>query len=129
MVEETKYVPGVCNIDRKGRRKRAIFGAIILALSLTVWFYLFASKASQYLQLILFIPYLFAFSGIWQASLSFCVGNAARHQYEIGGKTVKITDDENIRQDRKKAAQVNLYSAVSALSLMVLLFLLQMLLK
>ncbi len=118
-----QYVPGVCNIDAGGRQKRMLFGIVLLAITLGLWYYLkFVLSAGLALKTVLFIPALLSFSGLWQARLHFCMGNARRHQYEIGG-TVAVSDAASIRRDAERAGQVFFYAAVSAVVLAIILVL------
>ncbi len=128
MDNDEKYIPGVCNIDAGGRRKRAIFGIIVLVISIALWYYLQTLSVNLW-QLFVVIPLWLGFNGIWQARFSFCVGNASRHQYEINGKIEKVTDKDQIAQDKKKAMQINIYSIVSAILLTAVLFLISNLMK
>lgn len=129
MKESQEYVPGVCNIDFKGRKKRALFGSIIIIVSLFIWLFLITFNISAYWQFLLVIPLWLGFNGLWQARLSFCVGNAARHQFEIRNKTVKITNDKNIAKDKRRAMQINMYSLACAILLTIVLFIISITLR
>ena len=118
MKEAERYVPGVCNIDAKGRRKRAVGGVIGIAITISLWAYLnFLTSTSLYWQFLLVIPAFMGFTGIWQAKFSFCVKDAAKQQYEIAGTTEKVTNAEDIAKDKKKAIRIHTYSVSSALLL------------
>jgi hypothetical protein len=117
-----KYVPGVCNIDSKGRKMRAAFGIVAIVISMSLSLFLQSWAISPYWQLLIVLPLWAGFNGLWQARYSFCVGNAAKQQFEIGGKIEKITGTEDIAKDKKKAMQINAYSLVSAILLSIALF-------
>jgi len=128
MRDNSKYVPGVCNIDGEGRRRRAVFGIIVIVISVVLWVFLRMLRVSLW-QLLVVIPLWLGFNGIWQSTFSFCVGNASRHQFEIGGKVVKITDQKYIAKDKTTALRINLYSAASAAVLTIVLYVISILLK
>ncbi|MDE1798088.1 MAG: hypothetical protein KGH63_01625 [Candidatus Micrarchaeota archaeon] len=119
-----RYVPGVCNIDAPARRKRAAFGLLMLALTLALWYCLrFVLGAGLILESVLFIPALLAFIGFWQAKLRFCMGDARKRIYEIGGVGT-VADEAFARRDAERARQIFFYATVSAIVLTLVLMLL-----
>lgn len=119
-----QYAPGVCNIDGPARRRRAFFGFLMLAITFALWYYLkFVRGAGLIVQTVLFIPALLAFMGFWQARLRFCMGDARKKQYEMGGQVGTVSDEASIRRDAERANQIFFYATVSALLLTLLLML------
>jgi len=125
-----EYIPGVCNIDTKGRKIRATFGAISITITVVLWAILTITKNTAfYWNLLLALPAMAGFIGIWQANYSFCVADAAKHQHEIGRKPKKITNKDHIKKDKKKATKIYTYSLISTIILIKILNIIGALIK
>lgn len=130
METQNRYIPGVCNIDAKGRRRRATFGVIGIIITLAAWGLLqFSASVSAYWQVWLIVPAFVGFLGIWQAKFSFCVADAAKQQYEIAGKIGSVMNKEHIARDKKKATTIYFYSIGSAILLTASLFVISLIIK
>jgi hypothetical protein len=130
MDENTKYIPGVCNIDAKGRKMRLNFGLITIFVTIAISAYLtLGTFVSAYWQIVLILPLFMGFIGLWQSKFSFCVADAAKHQYEIGGKVGKVINDAAIAKDKRKAVKIYKYATMSAVFSAIILIIVNLLIK
>jgi hypothetical protein len=120
-----KYVPGVCNIGREGKKKRyalgfAGIGATFLLLALIVLF-----RLPEPTVLVVFLTLMLGFEGIYQGILGFCAGFAMQGIYDVSdsGDSRETVDDEDDRaEDLSMAKKIHLYSAGSALIVTAILY-------
>jgi uncharacterized membrane protein len=104
-----KYQPGVCNIGKNERRKRYGIAVVGFAVTLLV----------VYLILSFDLPRLVLL-------LSFCAGFAAAGISDLsgsGGSRSKVTNQEFHRKDMQKARQIHIYSIVSSIIIVALIYL------
>lgn len=78
----SEYVPGVCNIGRRGRTARATFGIAAIAFALAVWWAL-RTVSPPYMKLVVFLPLFTGFVSLFEATLRFCVAFARRGIYDL----------------------------------------------
>lgn len=79
----TSYRAGRCNIGWINRVSRFIIGAVLLAVSLAVFFWLKQTEFSPFFRLLLFFPLYGGFLGILQAAVGFCVMNAQEQKFDL----------------------------------------------
>jgi hypothetical protein len=120
------YTPGVCNIGRNEIRKRyalAVAGFIISAL---VCYVILAYGLPRWALLASFIPLIMGFEGFYQGHFRFCAGFAAAGVYDFtgsGGSRKKVVDAGSHRKDMAKAMQIHIYSAVSSVIVIIIIYL------
>ena len=117
---ESTYIPGVCNIDRMGVRRRKLEGAIALVfgvIALPILYYLNVPAIWRYVA-----AFVFSFGaliGFLQAKNKFCVANGMLGYSESMGKRTPLVDAEAKRIDRartiRELGKIALYSAVLGL--------------
>jgi hypothetical protein len=125
-----EYVPGRCNIGRRGRAIGLSTGGVLIALSvgsaLTILL-----QANPLLRVALgILIYVGLLAGL-EGSMSFCVLHAARGTYDLSephgfastkSKTLeRVGSDEWKRIDRRKALRMHAEAAVGAIVIAVLL--------
>jgi hypothetical protein len=107
-VDESRYVPGVCNIGPAeiASRRRSGHVGIIAALVLLV--VLVAIGAPPISRLLIALPVAVGASGYLQAWLKFCAGFGAAGIFNFGdrGTTTAVADAAARRKDRVKAFQI-----------------------
>jgi hypothetical protein len=127
-----EYVPGRCNIGRRGRAIRLSTGAVLIALSVGLDLTLLL-QANQLLRLALGLPiYIGLLAGL-EGSMSFCVLHARRGTFDLDephgfastrSKTLKqVGSEEWKRIDRQKALRMHAEAAGGAIILSILLVL------
>lgn len=113
----TNYTPGVCNINQRetaNRRHIGYTGAVIFIIVLMV---LVVISAPRVARIVLFVPAVFAASGLLQAKNKFCVGYAGAGMQNADGNDMvgkKIMDSAAARKDKDRALRINLQSLAYA---------------
>ena len=107
-LDETQYVPGVCNIgpaEIASRRRTGHVGVIAALVLLVV---LVAIGAPPVARLLIALPVAVGASGYLQAWLRFCAGFGAAGVFNFAerGTTTSVVDAEARRKDRVKAFQI-----------------------
>lgn len=119
MSEETR----VCaNIGPKGRRQRMIFGIVLLAVSLALWWWLAAMNLERLWRLALFAPLFMSMLGIFQAQARTCVALAAKGVQDMDDGVNPVEDQRVDAQLRKQARQIYVRSILVALPATVLFY-------
>lgn len=123
----SEYQPGVCNIGSAeiARRKRAGWIGVGATAILSLVVFLFHVPAIW--RLSLFVPAFFAATGILQGFMHFCAGFGMRGVFNLGpqvGKTEYVKQAEYRQKDKQKAFQITAYSALIAIGLATVVFLL-----
>ena len=77
-----EYVPGKCNIGRRGRAIRVTTGLVLIAISMVIGI-AFVKPVSHLLSLALVFPFYVGILAILEGSMSFCVLHAARGTYDL----------------------------------------------
>ncbi|ACV46407.1 MULTISPECIES: hypothetical protein [Halomicrobium] len=119
------YQPGVCNIGRDERRKRRVAGiAGFLGAAAYVAAVLWFGLPDRYV--LGSFAFLFGgFVGVFQDYFRFCVAFGALARYDLSGSSDdagSVTDADAVARDRKRAAQLLTYAAVSAAVLTALAY-------
>ncbi len=100
------YVPGVCNLDMKGRIVRgvgAFLGFVAVILYNENWKLLLVHPAPYFLGMVL-LSSLTAVAFI-QSFLSFCVVDAFLGRVLVGKRLIKVSPDDHLK-DRRRAVLV-----------------------
>jgi hypothetical protein len=117
---ESTYIPGVCNIDQAGVRRRTLEGMIVLVagmITLPILYYFKVSALWRYVA-------AFGFSygsllGFLQAKNKFCVVNGLLGYSEELGRRTPLSDATAKRVDKRRTinelAKLTLYSALLGL--------------
>jgi hypothetical protein len=100
------YVPGVCNLDMKGRIIRgtgALLGFVAVVLYNENWRLLLVHPVLYFLGMVL-LSSLTAVAFL-QSFLSFCVVDAFLGRVLVGKRLIKVTSDDH-QKDRRRAVLV-----------------------
>jgi len=127
---DPEYLPGKCNIGRRGRAMRLSTGVILIALSVVLGLTLLG-QAFWGVRLVLVLPVYIGLLAMLEGSMSFCVLHAARGTYDLhepkgfasnrSGTLNKVESDEWKRMDRRKALRMHFEAVAGAVVLAVLL--------
>ncbi len=125
-----EYVPGRCNIGRRGRAIRLATGLVLIALSIILELWVL-SPSNHLVRLGLAFPFYIGFLTILEGSMSFCVLHAARGTYDLNepyGFTSRKSDtlqkvgsEDWKKLDRRKALNMHLEALTGAVLLALLL--------
>src|SRR5438132_3645917 len=77
-----EYVPGRCNIGRRGRAIRLTTGLVLIAVSVAIGITVL-EPVNNLLSLTLVIPFYVGILACLEGSMSFCVLHAARGTYDL----------------------------------------------
>lgn len=113
----SNYIPGVCNIDTLGQRKRMIFGIIGLILGLVISAIILISTASIWWMILPGLLFWMSMLGFVQSKAKFCVANASKGQFEVDGKMTKIEDNQAQLLDKKRAYTLHMQAIFFAIIL------------
>ncbi len=122
------YEPGVCNIGKNEIKKRyelAVSGFFLTAL---LFFLLYFYNFSAVWFVVLFVPLMFGFEGLYQGYLHFCAGFGMSGKYDFSGTKKEhglVKDKQEHMRDMVKSMQINAYSVWSAVLVTILLMLLK----
>jgi len=125
-----EYLPGRCNIGRRGRAIRLTTGVVVIALSIILE--LWVLKPSNHLVgLSLAFPFYVGILACLEGSTSFCVLHATRGTYDLheprgfaskkSSTLEKVGSEDWKRLDRRKALRMHLEAVFSAVLLALLL--------
>jgi hypothetical protein len=127
---DPEYVPGKCNIGRKGRAIRLSTGAVLIALSVILGLTLLR-QVFWAVRLVLVLPTYIGLLSALEGSMSFCVLHAARGTYDFhepkgfaSNKSAtlnKVGSEDWKRLDRRKAMRMHGEALVGAIILGLLL--------
>ena len=125
-----EYVPGRCNIGRRGRAMRLTIGLVLIALSIILGIAVL-NPVNRWLSLALVFAAYVGLLACLEGSMSFCVLHAARGTYDLSeprGVASKKSDTlQNVgsedwkRLDRRKALKMHVEALTGAVLLAVLL--------
>ena len=121
-----EYIAGSCNIGQSEIRQRqivALVGAIFSVISIAG---LVGSDAAKSARFSLFIP-LFVFAiGFVQSRKKFCLAYGFLGTFNFGGlgKISRVSDPISKREDRKTAIKILLQSALLAIGLTLIVYVL-----
>jgi len=125
-----EYVPGRCNIGRRGRAIRLTTGLVLIAISIILGI-LVLNPVNRWFSLGLVFPaYVGLLAGL-EGSMSFCVLHAARGTYDLhepqgfatkkSGTLQKVGSEDWKRIDRRKALKMHLEALTGAVLIVLLL--------
>lgn len=125
-----EYVPGRCNIGRRGRAMRLTTGLVLIALSIVLAITVL-NPVNRWFSLALVFPvYVGLLAGL-EGSMSFCVLHAARGTYDFSephGFATKKSDtlqrvgsDDWKKLDRRKALKMHFEALTGAVLVALLL--------
>jgi len=77
-----EYVPGKCNIGRRGRAIRLTTGLVLIVVSIVIGVTIL-KPVNHLLSLALVVPFYVGILAILEGSTSFCVLHAARGTYDL----------------------------------------------
>ncbi len=125
-----EYVPGKCNIGRRGRAIRLTTGLVFIALSIILGI-LVLNTVNHWFSLALVVPAYVGLLACLEGSMSFCVLHAARGTYDLheprgfaskkSGTLQNIGSEDWKRLDRRKALKMHLEALTGAVLLALLL--------
>ena len=125
-----KYVPGRCNIGRRGRAIRLTTGLVFIAVSIVIGITVL-EPVNNLLSLTLVVPFYVGILACLEGSMSFCVLHAARGTYDLNephgfasrksGTLEKVKSEDWKGLDRRKALVMHLEALSGAVLLALLL--------
>lgn len=125
-----EYVPGRCNIGRRGRAIRLTTGVVLIAISIILGI-LVLNAVNHWLSLFLVFPAYVGLLACLEGSMSFCVLHAARGTYDLNepggfaskksGTLQRVGSEDWKRLDKRKALKMHLEALTGAVLLAVLL--------
>jgi hypothetical protein len=125
-----EYVPGRCNIGRRGRAIRLTTGLVFIALSIILGIFVL-NPVNHWFSLVLVVPLYVGILACLEGSMSFCVLHAARATYDMNephgfaskrSETLqKVGSEDWKRLDRRKALRMHLEALTGAVILALLL--------
>ncbi len=125
-----EYVPGKCNIGRRGRAIRLTTGVVLIAVSIILGIVVL-NPLNHLVRLGLVFPFYVGILAILEGSMSFCVLHAVRGTYDLNEahgfasrksgtlQTIGSEDWKNL--DRRKALRMHLEAVTGAVLLALLL--------
>ena len=125
-----EYVPGKCNIGRRGRAIRLTTGVVLIVVSIILGIVVL-NPLNHLVRLGLAFPFYVGILAILEGSMSFCVLHAARGTYDLNephgfaskkSDTLQKVESENWKKiDRRKALRMHLEAVTGAVLLALLL--------
>lgn len=102
----TEYRPGVCNIDRRGRRRRLVYAAGGFAAAAVYVVVVAVADVPSLLVAGAFVPLAVGFEWAQQAYTAFCVRLALAGRHDADGGVEPAEDPGALREDRVQAAKI-----------------------
>jgi len=125
-----EYIPGRCNIGRRGRAMRLTTGLVFIALSIILGITVL-NLVNRLFSLVLVLPLYVGILACLEGSMSFCVLHAARGSYDLheprgfasnkSDTLEKVGSEDWKRLDRRKALRTHLEAVTGAFLLTLLL--------
>jgi len=125
-----EYVPGRCNIGRRGRAIRLATGLILIVFSIILGITVL-SPVNHLLSLVLVVPFYVGILACLEGSMSFCVLHAARGTYDLteprgfarkkSATLQRVASDDWKMLDKRKALRMHLEALTGAILLALLL--------
>lgn len=125
-----EYVPGKCNIGRRGRAIRLTTGLVLIAISI-VLVQTVLNQLDRLFKLILAFPFYVGLVAVLEGSMSFCVLHARRGTYDMhepmgfasatSATLGQVESEEWKSVDRQKALRMHVEALSGAIVLAVLL--------
>lgn len=120
-----EYQPGVCNIGKNEIRKRYALALVGFIISAIAAYAIFSFNLTRLALFVPFILLLFGFEGFYQGYFKFCAGFAAKGVYDFSGSgdsKGKVNDPESHKRDMKMAHRIHLYSIISSVIIVAILY-------
>lgn len=120
-----QYQPGVCNIGKNEIRKRYGLAVVAFVIAAIVSYAILSFSWPKLALFFSFVLLLMGFEGFYQGYFKFCAGFAARGIYDFagsGGSRNKVTNSEAHKEDMKKAKQIHIYSIVSSIIIIAIIY-------
>lgn len=120
-----QYKPGVCNIGKNEIQKRYGLAVVAFVISTILVYSILAFNLPHWSLLLSFIPLVMGFEGFYQGYFKFCAGFASAGIYDFtgsGGSKSKVTDSNSHKKDMKKAMQIHIYSIISSLIIVAIIY-------
>lgn len=114
-MEQSRYIPGVCNIGEAEIAQRKRVGWIGLIVTVVLWAILWYFNVAPLWRLVLIIPASMSATGFLQGFMHFCAGFGMRGAFNFGPglyKTETVKDAEALEKDKRKAQRIFLYSVL-----------------
>ena len=124
-MQQSTYIPGVCNIGEVEIARRKHIGWTGLAVTLIVWVLLDFLKVSPFWKIVLFFPASMGATGLIQGFSHFCAGFGMKGVFNFGdtlNKTDTVEQAEFRAQDKKKAQQIFAYSVLVGIVVVAIAF-------
>jgi hypothetical protein len=122
-MNESRYVPGVCNIGDTEIAQRNKIGWIGIGITIVLGTVLVYLHVAFYWRLIIFLPAFMGAAGFLQAWMHFCAGFGMQGVFNFSSevrKTDTVAQAEYRAMDRRKAIMIFIYAALIAAALTVL---------
>jgi hypothetical protein len=120
-LDDTTYIPGMCNINKQEVSKRRAIGIIGLVFLVVFTILFVLLDFAIWTRLVLFIPAFIMATGFLQAQNKFCVGFAGAGVQHVGETSVNIEDKKAKRADTLKARTLNLQAVAIAATVTILI--------
>jgi hypothetical protein len=122
----TEYIAGSCNIGKGEVRRRKFVALIGAVITLTTATTLFTTDQSRIARLSIFIPAIIFAIGFVQSRKKFCLAYGLAGTFNFGGlgDVKRVQSDEDRRADRKTALSILAQSAMIAIAITGVVFVL-----
>lgn len=122
----TEYIAGSCNIGKGEIRRRKFVALIGAVITLTTATTLFTTDQSRIARLSIFIPAIIFAIGFVQSRKKFCLAYGLAGTFNFGGlgDVKRVQSDEDRRADRKTALSILAQSAMIAIAITGVVFVL-----
>ena len=122
----TEYIAGSCNIGKGEIRRRKFVALIGAVITLTTATTLFTTDQSRIARLSIFIPAIIFAIGFVQSRKKFCLAYGLAGTFNFGGlgDVKRVQSDEDRKADRKTALSILAQSAMIAIAITGVVFVL-----
>ncbi|MFC6826121.1 hypothetical protein [Halopelagius fulvigenes] len=121
----SEYQPGECNIGEAEQRRRYALGGVASVATLVLITWVLATDGPMWVLVLCALPLFGAAEGFFQGQFEFCPRFASLGIYDVsegGDDRREVSVEEDRRADRRQARRIHAYSAVTAVVLTVLLY-------
>jgi hypothetical protein len=126
----SEYVPGKCNLGRRGRAMRLTTGIALIALSIVLGL-IVIGQTVRLVRLVAVFPFYVGLLAVLEGSMSFCVLHASRGTFDMSepmgfassrSRSMGRVESEDWKKiDRRKALRMHFEAMTGAIVLAVLL--------
>ena len=122
----TEYIAGSCNIGKGEIRRRKFVALIGAVITLTTATTLFTTDQSRVARLSIFIPAIIFAIGFVQSRKKFCLAYGLAGTFNFGGlgDVKRVQSEEDRKADRKTALSILAQSAMIAIAITGVVFVL-----